>query len=227
MSIGSWSSPLLGIGGGHDERCETVYDALLAEWGRGAFATADTTSQGSEAVATARLLAAADSLVDLRLAQSDPVTMTVAVESWERVLGLVPGSADTDYTRRCRIASRISGYFSALAGAVSSIAENSFSPWTVQLHFNSTATAKVLWPAGTHTTDDDWYSTVALVCVEYLRPATASDADVETRRQTCADALEEYLPAWAVYSLSETPDGSTYGFRVGVSRLGYTALSSV
>jgi hypothetical protein len=235
-AIGTWEAPLpLRLGGASNERVRKIFDLLRANMGS-AFSSDEVTPAANvaEDIAAARLLAWADRFVDLRINQWDPHKTTVMIERWEAILGVVPTQTDTDFERRIRIAARLLGRFSGTYSAILQIATESFAPWAVAIHTNTAASAVAWWPGGSPISDPlwaswgvtSWYSTILNVCVEYKRPIAATDAEVETRRQACLASLDEHLPAYCTYNVSETLDGSDFGFRIGESRLGYAALSS-
>lgn len=224
MSVGSWAGPLFGIGGGHDDRAETILSALFSELGEGAQSKEDGSQVHAEMVPIARALSAADSVIDLRVNQWFPAAMTVMVERWEAILGIVASTNDTLLTRQSRIGARLLNWYDAKSGSIASIVEAAFGSWTTNIIFNNVADAVKHWPDTGEPTE--WYSTVANVVVEYVRPLGVTDADVESRINVLSDALEEPLPAWATYTLTETIDGSVTWFLVEESRLGYAALDA-
>lgn len=222
MSVGAWSSPLFGVGGGHDDRAETILAALLSELGDGAQAKEDGSQVHAEMVPIARALASADSVIDLRVNQWFPEAMTIMVERWEAILGIVASTNDSLLTRQSRIGSRLLGWYNAQAGSISAIVDSAFGSWDTNLIFSDATTAVMHWPNTAEPTE--WYSTVANVVIEFIRPVGATDEEVDSRINVLSDALEESLPAWAKYTITETYAGSVTWFLVGESRLGYAAL---
>jgi len=226
MSVGSWTSPLFGVGGGHDERAEWIYQALKAEMGEGALSDSSTSVTEADLVATARLLARADAWIRLRINQWYPDSMSVMMDRWEAIFGIVPGNNDTRYQRALRLAPKMCmSCRNGLSGSISQIATTAFQPWVTNVRYVPLASATASWPGGVPAAPTEWTSSVANVCVEYIRPAAATDADVKIRRDACISALDDAIPAWATFCLSETREGYTFGFYLDMPNLDLAAFS--
>lgn len=227
MALGTWKSPFpFRLGAGSTRMIQRFYDRIHANLG-------DAISQdpGSvadvETKAAARLLSLAERAKLRRIIQADPRKLTEPrLSRWESILGIIPSVNDSDFTRRYRVAARLLAAYTGGSGSIDTIVQTAFYPWTYKVRYHDVAHAATFWlgstPAGSAT---DWYSTVALITIEYLRPAGATNDDVNARCDSCRAALDEYLPAWATFCFSETLSGYEYGFRVGVSRLGHAALT--
>lgn len=209
MPIGAWESSFpLQLGGGGEDRAAEFFRILRENFGDSWSQLAEEGNVAinvAEDIAAARVLAVADSLVERWRYQSDPLTMDEEfVQRWERILGMTPDSSQSWNDRRRAIKARRS----SILGGFHEIAEQAFAPWETHIHYTPNASAVKWWPGGTSTTDLFWYSTVGLVVVEYLVPATASRSEIDVRRTACFDALDAYAPAWVDFNMSET---QTYG----------------
>ncbi|MFA4900979.1 MAG: hypothetical protein WC563_15780 [Brevundimonas sp.] len=211
-----------------------MYDRIHANMGD-AITQASSSVADVENKAAAREIATADRAIERRIVQEDPLKLTEPMLSRrEAIMGISASINDSMQVRRARVAARELASYSGGSGSISTIVETSFSPWTAMAHFwpapdpANPASAKALWlgstPAGSAT---DWYSTVALITIEYIRPANGTDEEAQAKADACRAALDEYLPAWTTFCFSETYEGDAFGFYVGVSRLGFAALSEV
>lgn len=223
MAFGTWRSSFpQRLGANSAERVTKIYDQLHANLG--ALSTAQGTINDADTVAAARLLSLADRAIDRRVGQMcDPRTLTDPLLSrWERILGIMVSVHDTDLIRRNRVAARLLAHYDARSGAISSIAAKAFSPWTTQPHFNNAATAVMSWPGNGNAMG--WTSSVANLTIEYVRPVAATDADAKARVDACRIALDDNIPAWCTFNFHETGEGQSYGFLVGISKLGIAVL---
>ena len=226
MSVGSWTSPLFGVGGGHDERGKTIYQALKSELGDGALSDSTSSAVEADTIATTRLLMRADAWIRRRLNQWYPETMGYMLDRWEAILGIVPRRGDTRAQRILRIAPRMCVGRGALSGAISQIAISSFSPWATNVRYMPLALATASWPGGTPSAPTSWTSDVAHIVVEYIRPAGATDDDAQSRRDACYAALDDALPAWATFDMSETQEGYSFGFTLDLPNLDVSVFST-
>lgn len=226
MAFGTWRSPFpRRFGGGSTKRMTEIFDTIQENLGD-AFAHEQTSINAADDIAAARLLWCADRAIDRRIMMTtDPRRARgPMLQKWEDVLGIVPSETQTEAQRATTAAARLIQLNDAGSGGVDAIAAVAFDPWTVEAHYNTLATAISHWPGGSPAEPTEWTSTIANVCIEYIRPAAATDADVDWRVSACSSALDEILPAWTTFTLSETPDGGTFGFYCDVSRLDYTCL---
>lgn len=219
MGTFGWKSPFpLRFGGNGHSSVEDAFVAIRANVGD-ALSDEEGTATVAEDQAAARILGHADRAVDRYAAQGDPARLTQLLERWEAILAITPSVRDSLAARRRAVASRIKSNYSGTAIDLSRLAAEAFSPWTINLLSNDPDTAQTYWPGGTTSSTFPWYSTVCLVCVEYKRPAYASDADAEARRSACMTALEEHVPAWCAITIGETPYGGTLGFYLDKANL--------
>lgn len=227
MALGTWKSPFpFRLGAGGARVIERFYDRLHAEHGD-AISSDPNSIADVETKATARLLSLAHNARQRRILQADPRKLTEPrLSRQERILGIIPSVNDSAFARRYRVAARLLAAYTGGSGSIDTIVQTALYPWSYKVRYHDVAHAATLWlgstPAGTA---EDWYSTVALITVEYLRPAGASDDEAKVRCDSCRLPLDEYLPGWATFCFSETLAGYEYGFRVGVSRLGHAALT--
>ncbi len=227
MAFGTWRCPFpRPFGGNSVSRVSRIHDALISNVGD-AMTTEQGTIAGGELVASARLLSLADRAIDRRVRQgqdprkcSDPL-----LARWESILGIGASVNDSDNARRARVAARLLTNYGAGAGELSRIAATAFGSWTTAIHYNDATSAAMLWPGSTPSVPGSWYSTVALITVEYIRPMAATDDEARAKCGACADAFNEFLPAWTTFFFSETYSGDAYGFLVETSRLGFAALT--
>lgn len=203
------------------------FDLLRANMGD-ALSSDETTPAANvaEDMAAARLLAWADRFTDLRVNQWYPRKVSVMLERWEAILGVIPTQTDTEYDRRQRIASRLLGTFEATQEAIQRICDDAFYPWTVTLRVVDYADAESHYPGYSYVAATPWYSTILRITVEYERPLTASDEETNKRIEVCTASLDEHLPAYTTFNFSETFTGYTYGFTVGVSSIGSAAIGA-
>jgi len=207
MGSGGWKSPGAIRGGATaHERVEQVYEQIKRNLGT-ALDTSDDALNMIEVKAAARAIALIDRAIDRRIADGDASTMSApTVARWESLFGFNPPTSQSLWDRRRVLAARMTERYASTGGAISRTALEAFDPWTTHVHYTTLAGAAVYWPGdGSSTTDLFWYSTVAHVAVEYVRPASASQEDVDMRRDACNEALDESLPAWVTWDLSETP----------------------
>jgi uncharacterized protein YmfQ (DUF2313 family) len=224
MAFGTWRSPFpRQFGANSTRRITKIYDSIKSELGT-ALATEPGTLADAENVAAARLLSLADRAIDRRVIQgSDPRKLTEPrLSRWEAILGITASVNDSDQIRRNRVAARLLAYYSGGSGSISRMITEAFAPWTAVAHYNDAATAVMHWPVTSEPTA--WTSSVANITIEYVRPAGATDDDARGRVDAARASLDEYLPAWCTFNFHETAEGGTYGFRVGVSKLGLAVL---
>jgi len=188
------------------ERVEQVYASIKRNLGT-ALSTEDSALNMIEVKAAARAIALMDRAIDRRLANGDARTMSaVMVARWEAILGINPPSSQSLWDQRRVLAARLTEQYSNSGGAIARIATEAFDPWTIHVHYTTTAGAVVYWPGdGSSTTDLFWYSTLAHFAVEYVRPASASQTDVDQRKASCFEALDGYVADWVTWDFSETP----------------------
>lgn len=220
MAFGTWRSPFpFQFGGNSTRRVTRIYDSI-----RGNLGSAISQESGSfadmESRAAARVLAVADRAIDRRVVQTtDPRKLTgQRLERWEAILGTVHSINDSDLVRRNRVASRLLSFYAGDSGSISKIAEESFYPWSVNAHYTPLAAAVMSWPAGSPAAPNDWYSTVAMFAVEYIKPSGATDDDAKKRREACLASLDEHVSAWATFNFHETVGTDTYHWIAGTTR---------
>jgi hypothetical protein len=205
MGTFGWKSPFpLRFGGDGHKAVEDAYTAIRANLGDG-MTDDESSATMAEIKAAARALAIADRAIDRYVSQGDPSKLTQTLERWESILAITPSVNDSPAARRRAVSARLTSNFSGTAIDLSRLAAEAFAPWDTQLRFNTLAEAIAFWPGGTPNVLLPWYSTVCLICVEYFRPAYASDADCESRRAACMSALEEHAPAWSILTITQTP----------------------
>lgn len=226
MAFGTWRSPFpRSFGASSTKRIDGIYDAIVENLGD-ALTHEETSINAADDIAAARLLSVADRAIDRRVTMvTDPrLARGETLQRWEDILGIAASVKLTEAQRATNCATRLIQLNDAGSGGIDAIAAVAFDPWEVESHYNTLSTAVAYWPGNGYSTS--WTSTLANVCVEYVRPATATDADVEWRRAACSVALDDILPAWATFTLSETPEGYDFGFHCDVSRLDYTCLGA-
>lgn len=220
MAFGTWRSPFpLHLGAGSTKRIDKIYSTIRQNIGT-ALSDSESSNTVAEDIAAARLLSLASRANDRRICQGqDPRTLTEPLLSrWESFLGIVVSANDSEYARRYRVAARLISDYTGQSGSISKACETSFSPWEVDVHYNSVSTAVMSWPGGSPPAASDWYSTVAMIAVEYTRPAGASDDDAATRRESCRAVLDEILPAWVTFGFHETPEGYDFHWIADVTK---------
>lgn len=230
MGSFGWKSPFpIRLGGDGHKSVEAIYSNLRADLGTAITSEEDSASV-AEDKAAARVLAHADRAIDRYRAQSDPRKYTQLLERWEAILGLGVSSTMSDEARRSQIAGRLLANTAATSEGVNKIAIQTFYPWRAWAVLTDLASATSYWPGGTPSSEFPWYSTICNVCIEYIRPAAATDDEVETRRAACIAALDEWLPAWDTYTLSETasigPNALTFGFFLDQPNLDRSAFGA-
>lgn len=228
-NIGTWRAPFpLRLGGNAHKPISDIYDELNANIGTG-ISTESGGLDDIETIATARALVIAERAIERRVAQIDPMGLSTLLARWESILGIVPSPGETRQARVRRVAARRVQNRSSRGSGLAMLAELAFDPWTTRLHFTPNASAIKHWPGGVGaeavTADYVWYSTVAHIVVEYVRPKGAAQDEVTSRRSACLEALEEYAAAWATFDLSETQEGLEYGFRCDQPNLDVACLS--
>lgn len=199
---------------------ESIVKANLGD----ALSTDDMTSTDADVRATTLMFLGAKRANDRRIVQQvDPSKLTEPLLSRQESILLIHCSKyEPIHLRRARVAARLLAHFDALAGSVSAIAENAFSPWTYQVHYSPLSTAVSLWPGNGYATS--WTSSIATLTVEYIRPVGATDLECAMRRNACTASLDEVLPAWMRFEFHETPDGSDFHWLVGISRIGIAVI---
>lgn len=184
----------------------------------------------AEDTAASRCLLIADRLVERWRYQRSPYEMgDEFLSRWQSITGV----AVTDQQYGDRVRQTLLALFAAFGdndNSIAAVAEQAFYPWRVVVHYTTRDGAVVYWPAGAVTDDTFWYSTIAHVCVEYVRPSNASDEDVKARRVACEDVLDLYCAAWTTFSLSETQsygaNGGEFGFFLDQPNLDVSCLES-
>jgi len=215
MGSFGWKSPFpLRLGGSGHASVENLYNSIRANTGT-ALSDEEDTATVAEDKAFARALHHADMAIERYREQSDPRNFTQILERWEAILGLGVSSTMTDSDRRSQVAARLLANTAATSEGVNKIALQSFYPWQAWSVLTDLSSAVLCWPGGTTLTGYPWYSTIANVCIEYVRPAAATQDEVDTRRSACAASLEEWLPAWATYTLSETQSAGAHALSFG------------
>lgn len=216
MSIGAWQCPGLMMGTGHERGAE-IYRLLRENFGDAwaqSFDSASVPANIAEDIAAARLLLLADRFVERWRYQSDPTTMVEEfVCRWEGILGITPDSSQTWTDRRRAVKAR-RAQCDVSRGGIDRVVQEAFSPWEVHVHFLGKDNATMFWPgAGNTTAELFWYSTIALITVEYVPPASATRAEIDSRVNGCTDALDDLVSAWTDFNFSET---QSYGTNAGV-----------
>lgn len=215
MPIGAWQTPFpRQIGGEGEVRGSEMFRLLRENFGDAWAQTAEAGNVAvnvAEDIAAARLLLMADRFLDRWRNQADPLTMDHEfVERWEAILGIRPTSAQTWNDRRRTIKARGTYELSETRGGVAAICEQAFAPWTTHVHFIPKASAVMFWPGdGSSTTDLFWYSTTANLCIEYVVPATATQAEIDARLEACFAALDAFCAAWVTFTFSQTQSYGT------------------
>lgn len=223
-NFGGWQTPFpMRMGGRAHETIDRIYQGIRENIGS-ALSDDDDALNVADDKAAARLIAYADRFVDASLAQADPMQLTTLLERQEKILAIVKPSTDTDRQRRVRVASRLVAKPAGTSEGIYRLAEAAFSPWLVRVHETPLASAEQHYPGTSYSATTPWFSTTAHFVVEYERPTTASDEEVESKRNACREALDEQAAGWATFDLSETTPGYEYGFTIGVSRIGYAAI---
>lgn len=209
------------------DRLETVYKANLGD----ALSTDDLTTADAKMRATCLMFLGVKRANQRRVVQGqDPRALTdPLLARWEAVFKIQRPANEPIHLRRARVAARLLAYFDATSGSLNKIVSEAFAPWTAVIHYTPLADAVTNWPGGTPPWDDStaWYSTVALICVEYIKPTAGSDDEAKTKREACRAALDEVTPAWLVFGFHETPQALDYHFYIGVSPMDMTAIGDV
>ena len=169
---------------------------------------------------------------------------------WERILGLTPARRAGPTARRAAVHAAIAATASAKRGSVETAMAGIFGDWYVGLQepdladvdYPGRATpgdVHAFWPVassgpdtfhdaeypGEYSTTIPWASAMARVVVLIAPPAAVSQDDIKTRTGKAVQVLDDMLPAWMSFAVSQLPAGTTTpGFFVGVSYLGLTAL---
>ena len=216
MGAFGWKSTFpIRLGGGGHNSVEDIYESLKANVGD-ALSTEDETAHDAELKAIARLLSIGDRALERYQRQADFRKVSQLLDRWEDVLAIRSSVNDSLVERRNRVAARLRTNFNATAEGVSRVAAASFYPWTTDVHYTPLSDAVLYWPGGTTLSGYPWYSTVCHFSVEYRRPQGSSEADVSARRDACEASLDEYVPAWATFDMSETQttgdNANEYGF---------------
>jgi uncharacterized protein YmfQ (DUF2313 family) len=220
MAFGTWRSPFpLQFGPRSTRRIDKIYQTIRTNIGT-ALSDSETSATVADDIAAARCLSIASRANDRRICQGqDPRTLTEPLLSrWEAILGIQAPSTDSDYIRRNRVASRLLTNATGQSGSLQTAADTAFSPWSTVVHYNSLATAVMSWPGGSPSAPNDWYSTIANIAIEYIRPVGATDEQAEERRDACRSAFDEYLPAWCTFRFHETPSGYDFHWIADVTR---------
>ena len=214
-SVGTWRAPLpFKVGGGGHKTVTRAYDRINAGLGTG-LAQASGSAMDAVTRAEARAIALIYRATDRRFNQADPTRISTLLDRWEKILGIVPSGDDTELVRRNRVAARLSRKNSSAEAGVLALAETAFYPWEVVVHSVDIETnpsgVRLYWSAaspvsaGELTATRFFTSNVALICIEYKRPAAATDEEVDQRKAACSEALNEFMASWADFNFSETP----------------------
>lgn len=215
MGHGGWKTPFsVRFGGSAHEAVEENYNRIRANNGD-AFADEEDSAIDAETQAQARLLARIDAKLRNYVEQSDPRALSTLLSRWEAVLGIQPSRNDSDSERRARVASRLLTTYSATTDGIDSLARAAFYPWTTRVHYTDADDAVMYWPGGNSHPDYDWYSTVAHIVIEYVKPAYASRDAAEARWALCLKALDEFAPAWTTFDFTETQPTGTFAGVIG------------
>lgn len=216
MGSFGWKSPFpIRFGGDAHQPVERVYDSLRANMGT-ALSDDEDSATAAEDQAFARVLAEADGTTDAFREQSDPRALTLPLlERWEAILGLGVASDMTQEDRRSAVSARLLANYAGNYAGLSRLVIEAFYPWAVRLVLTDMSSARMYWPGGTSLSGYPWYSTIANVCVAYERPASATDDDCLRREASCASGLEEWLPAWATYTLTQTQTTGVNAYQLG------------
>jgi len=228
MGLFGWKAPFpCRLGGNAHVNVDASYEAIRANLGD-AFAEDENTAEDADTKAGARALGGAAAALEAFVAQVDPRALSTMLPRWEAILGLRASINDTDTERRNRVSARLLANFSGDVDGISRIAAESFYPWTTNLRFNTLSGAVMYWPGGNTLAGYPWYSTVCMIVVEYVRPAFANDDAVAMRRTACLSALDEYAPAWATFTVSESqsvgPNALKQGFFLNQPNIGVSSF---
>jgi len=204
-NIGTWSAPFpLRFGGGSHQRIRRIFDTIRENVGDGLNSEMSAThvpANVAEDIAAARCLAMADRAIDRRLTQAgDPRKLTTMLYRWESILGITPSATDGDGLRRRRVAARLLGNYDATSSGLLSAMSEAFAPWRVALSFVPFGGEVAFWPGVG--SPAQWFSTMAVVTVNYYYPPNASDADKLSRESAARESLDNHLPAWACFVLT-------------------------
>jgi len=216
MGTFGWTSTFpLRLGGGASEITGNIYDTIREN-------TGDSLSDDTDAynviddMAAARLLSYAASEIERWKNESDPRLLTTTLERWEQILGIVVPARDSLADRRNRVAARLLAQQGGATVGIYNAAKTAFDPWEITVRFIELSAATMYWPGGTTSSTTPWYSDVARICVEYFPPKNATVEDREKRRRSCRDALDDVIPAWATFEMSENQHGGGFGFFLDV-----------
>lgn len=206
------------------DRLETVYKANLGD----ALSTEDMTTADAKMRATCLMFLGVKRANRRRITQQqDPRTLTdPLLARYEAILAIQRPANEAIHLRRARVAARLLAHYDATSGSLSTIVTEAFAPWTAVIHYTPIANAVTNWPGGTPPWNDAnaWYSTVALICVEYIKPYAGTDAEAKTKREACLASLDEVCPAWVRFGFHETPPGYDFHWYSDISRTDITAV---
>ena len=213
MTTFGWTNPFpIRFGRSKSRRTKQAFRTIRDNTGS-VLTDSDTSINVCEDMAAARVLCMAQCIIDRRVNQSDPMKLSNLLERWEDILQIVPSTDQTDWARRRAVAARLKTLYGGRAGELAALAEEAFSPWTVRLHFVPPSKAVMFWPGNGNASQ--WSSTVAIIIVEYIRPANASQDEVDERTEACLEALNNWAPSWATFNLSETQSYGTNAQQFG------------
>lgn len=181
---------------------------------------------------------------------ASPVTGALSnlsmMQRWEAILGVTPGPDASETDRRRAIAGRIAGSTSARLQSITAAMQTVLGSWFVGIVVNRVSdvdypgrvpagSVQASWPTpqlgfssdspGSFNPTYPWSSGLAKITVTYTPPVSADPLVVKRLREQVALVLDDILPAWMAFSLSQLAVGTTSaGFHLGVSPLGLTAL---
>jgi len=197
--------------GGGPSRVKIVLDSLLAQRGSG-YDTSRDSYVYAEALAHARALAAAWG-TNFRLRRAwDPTRLTGTMLSrWERILGIVPATDDSDAARRARISLRFERIgFAALSGELTGRLTEAVGDFFVALEWIPYASAIIRVPDGTYpwgsvSAGAPWASTTASLLVLMQRPSGFSESEFFDATAVVTEIVDAALPAWASFAWYREP----------------------
>lgn len=213
--------------GGGKSRVKVVLDSLLSQRGNG-YDTSRDSYVYAEALGHARAVAAAWA-ANRRLRHVwDPSKLTGSMLArWERILGIVPPTEDSDAARRQRIAIRFERVgFGALSGELSGRLTDAVGDVFVTLEWVPYASALIRVPDGSYpwgsvSAGAPWASTTAHLLVLLQRPSGYTEGDFFDAAATVADIVDAALPAWATFDWYREPDSGGTATPGGPSLAGF------
>ena len=139
--------------------------------------------------------------------QFDPTRLTVALDRWENILGLVPASTDTDTDRRSAIAAKFLLFnVPALTQTVQDFLRT-LQPevfvtiiHTLANSASGSVPGGVTVPGGVSLPDGNWGSNASYLAVRLSKPPSMMDASFYEQSGKFKAFFNDFLPAYMTYA---------------------------